>query len=226
MTVKLALEAHDLFRFFRSGDEETLALRGVSLAVDAGEIVAVTGPSGSGKSTLLACLAGLDEPAGGSAWIAGERMSHQPEADRALLRARLVGVLFQSSNLFSHLSVTDNVRLAQGIVKARTNPERREAPGDIIGRVGLTARAHAFPAQLSGGENARAGLAVALANDPPVILADEPTGELDGGTEGRLLDLLRSHADRGAAILVVTHSPDVVRHADRVIELEDGKVVS
>jgi putative ABC transport system ATP-binding protein len=226
MTGNAALEAHNLFRFFRSGDEETLALQGVSLAVQAGEIVAVTGPSGSGKSTLLACLAGLDEPAGGSAWVAGKRMSHRPEAERALMRARLVGVLFQSSNLFGHLSVTENVRLAQGMGKPGAGSARPERPAEILERVGLSARANAFPAQLSGGENSRAGLAVALANDPPVILADEPTGELDGGTEGRLLDLLRSHADRGAAILIVTHSPDVVRHADRRIDLQDGRVVA
>lgn len=218
-----ALEARELFRFFRSADEETLALRGVSLAVDPGEIVAVTGPSGSGKSTLLSCLAGLDEPAGGSAWVAGERMSHRPEAERAALRARSVGVLFQAANLFGHLSVTGNVRLAQQIVGGT---RASDGTVEIIERVGLTARAHALPSQLSGGENARAGLAVALANNPPVILADEPTGELDGSTENRLLDLLRSRADSGAAVLVVTHSPDVVRHADRVIELQDGRVLS
>ncbi|MCU1402586.1 MAG: transporter related protein, partial [Microbacteriaceae bacterium] len=206
-----SLEAREMFRFFRSGDEETLALRGVSLEVNSGEIVAVTGPSGSGKSTLLACLSGLDEPAGGSAWVAGQRMSHRPESERAALRSRHVGVLFQSANLLSHLSVIGNVRLAQQIVGA---PRTRAA--DIIERVGLTPRARALPSQLSGGESARAGLAVALANDPEVILADEPTGELDGSTEQRLLDLLRGHADRGAAILLVTHSPEVVSHADRV----------
>jgi putative ABC transport system ATP-binding protein len=216
-----ALEAREMFRFFRSGDEETLALRGVSLEVYSGEIVAVTGPSGSGKSTLLACLSGLDEPAGGSAWVAGQRMSHRPESERAALRSRHVGVLFQSANLLSHLSVTGNVRLAQQIAGAPRTPVV-----DIIDRVGLTARARAFPSQLSGGENARAGLAVALANDPEVILADEPTGELDGSTEHRLLDLLRGHADRGAAILLVTHSPEVVGHADRVVELRDGRVIS
>lgn len=216
-----ALEARDMFRFFRSGDEETLALRGVSLTVSAGEIVAVTGPSGSGKSTLLSCLAGLDEPAGGSAWVAGTRMSHRPESERAAIRSRHVGVLFQSSNLLGHLTITGNVRLAQQIVgRAATKA------ADIIDRMGLTSRASAFPSQLSGGESARAGLAVALANDPEVILADEPTGELDGATEHRLLDLLRNHADRGAAILVVTHSPEVVRHADRIIALRDGQVVS
>ena len=213
------LDARDLYRFFRAGDEETLALRGVSLSVSAGEIVAVTGPSGSGKSTLLGCLAGLDEPAGGSVWIDGHRISHRPEVERAALRATHVGVLFQASNLIEHLTVAANVSLAKSVGR-----QRGRGAGDVLERVGLTARANAYPSQLSGGESARAGLAVALANDPRVLLADEPTGELDGETEQRLLDLLRSHADGGCAVLLVTHSPDVVAIADRMIALSDGRV--
>ncbi len=220
-TAVAALEAHDLFRFFRAGDEETLALRGVSLSVHAGEIVAVVGPSGSGKSTLLGCLAGLDEPAGGTVWIDGERISHRSEGERAAVRARSVGVLFQAGNLIEHLTVTENVELAQ-----RLSGGRSTDPTVTIDRVGLTARARAYPSQLSGGEAARAGLAVALANDPKVLLADEPTGELDGETEQRLLALLRAHADAGCGVLLVTHSPDVVAIADRVITLSDGRVIS
>ncbi len=216
-----ALEAKDLYRFFRAGDEETLALRGVSLTVHAGEILAVTGPSGSGKSTLLACLAGLDEPAGGTVFLDGQRMSHRPESERAALRARQIGVLFQSANLLGHLSITDNIALAQLIARSDAAP-----PQVILERVGLSHRGGALPSQLSGGEAARAGLAVALANDPAVLLADEPTGELDGSTADRLLELLRSHADRGCAVLVVTHSAAVVAHADRVVALRDGQVVT
>ncbi|MCU1524930.1 MAG: transporter ATP-binding protein [Microbacteriaceae bacterium] len=216
-----ALEALSLYRFFRSGEEETLALRGVSLHVEVGEILAVTGPSGSGKSTLLACLAGLDEPTAGTVRVAGSRMTDRPESERAALRARHIGVLFQASNLFAHLTVEENVRLAQRIPReASVAP----APAEVLARVGLTSRAQALPSQLSGGEAARAGLAVALANDPAVLLADEPTGELDGATEQRLLDLLRAHADRGCAILLVSHSPDVVASADRVVSLYDGRV--
>ena len=216
-----ALEATSLYRFFRSGEEETLALRGVSLHVEVGEILAVTGPSGSGKSTLLACLAGLDEPTAGTVRVAGNRMTDRPESERAALRARHVGVLFQSSNLFGHLTVEENVRLAQRIPNETSGaPE----PTEVLARMGLAGRAQALPSQLSGGEAARAGLAVALANDPAVLLADEPTGELDGATEQRLLDLLRAHADRGCAILLVSHSPDVVASADRVISLNDGQV--
>ena len=216
-----ALEARDLYRFFRAGEEETLALRGVSITVHAGEIVAVVGPSGSGKSTLLGCLAGLDEPAGGTVWVAAQRISHRPEAERAAVRAGHVGVLFQSVNLIEHLTITQNVILAQSL-----SSQHDSSPAEIIDEVGLTSRAGAYPSQLSGGEAARAGLAVALANAPDVLLADEPTGELDAETEQRLLDLLRLQADRGCGVLVVTHSPDVVAIADRVVSLADGMVVS
>jgi putative ABC transport system ATP-binding protein len=213
-----ALEARNLYRFYRAGDDETLALRGVSISLYAGEVLAVVGPSGSGKSTLLNCLAGLDEPDGGSVWVDGQRMSHRPEVERAAIRARSIGVLFQSGNLIDHLTVRENVSLVQTLVPAR------RAPDGPIDNVGLTPRASAYPSQLSGGEVSRAGLAVALANDPTVLLADEPTGELDGETESRLLDLLREHAQRGCGVVVVTHSPGVVAIADRVVSLADGMV--
>jgi putative ABC transport system ATP-binding protein len=170
------LEAHDLYRFFHAGDDETLALQGVSMHVDGGELVAVTGPSGSGKSTLMACLAGLDEPDGGSVHVSGERLSRRPEEARARVRARSIGVLYQQANLVGHLSVTDNVRLAQRLGGDETSAQWR---AELLERCGIERRAHARPGQLSGGELARAGLAVALANDPAVLLADEPTGELD-----------------------------------------------
>lgn len=214
------LEAVDLYRFYHAGDDETLALRGVSLRLYPNEIVAVTGPSGSGKSTLLACLAGLDEPDGGSVRIAGEVMSRRPEAERAALRARKVGMLFQSGNLLDHLSVEQNVLLAQRL--AGTVDSKRV--GALIAEVGLADRARAAPSTLSGGETARAGLAVALANNPVVILADEPTGELDEVTSTRIMELLRRHSLAGAAVLIVTHNPTVAATADREISLLDGQV--
>jgi putative ABC transport system ATP-binding protein len=219
--VTAALDAASLYRFFHAGDDETLALQGVSLSVDAGEMVAVTGPSGSGKSTLLACLAGLDEPDGGMVHVAGERLSRLPEEDRAGLRARHIGMLFQQANLVGHLSVTDNVALAQKLGRSRTGAAWR---ADVLERCGLSTRVHARPSQLSGGELARAGLAVALANDPAVILADEPTGELDDSTALRVLGLLRERAAAGAAVLVVTHNPAVAAAGGREIRLRDGRV--
>jgi putative ABC transport system ATP-binding protein len=196
-----------------------MALRGVSLSVARGEIVAVVGPSGSGKSTLLGCLAGIDEPAGGTVRILGQRMNARPEAERAALRARHVGILFQSENLFTHLTVAQNVSLAQRLAG---KPSR--GPDELLDAVGLGNRTRAYPSELSGGETARAGLAVALANQPEVLLADEPTGELDSEAGLRLVQLFRRQADAGSAILIVTHNPDAVAAADRVVFLAEGRV--
>lgn len=217
----LNLEAVDLYRFYHVGDDETLALRGVSLQLQPGEIVAVTGPSGSGKSTLLACLAGLDEPDGGRVRIGGEVMSRRSEAQRAELRRRRVGMLFQTGNLLDHLNVEQNVVLTQRLA-GRVDSGR---VADVLTAVGLADRAGAIPSTLSGGEMARAGLAVALANDPMVILADEPTGELDEVSAARIMTLLRNRANAGAAVLIVTHNAGVAAAADREVMLLDGKLV-
>jgi putative ABC transport system ATP-binding protein len=216
------LEAIDLYRFYHAGDDETLALRGVSLRVEAGEIVAIAGVSGSGKSTLLACLAGLDEASGGTVRVLGERVSRQSETRRARIRSRSIGMLFQSANLLAHLDVRANLLLAQrlsGTVDGRRADE-------LLDDVGLSHRRRARPTELSGGELARAGLAVALANDPPLLLADEPTGELDSGTAREIVGLLRTRADRGTAVLAVTHSAVLAEAADRVLELESGRLVA
>jgi putative ABC transport system ATP-binding protein len=219
--VTAVLTAESLYRFFHAGDDETLALQGVSLAVERGEVVAVTGPSGSGKSTLMSCLAGLDEPDGGMVRIDGERISRRPEEERARIRGRLLGVLYQQANLVGHLSVADNVRLVQQLGRGDGGAARR---AEVLERCGIAGRAHARPSELSGGEVARAGLAAALVNDPPVILADEPTGELDEVTAVRILGLLRQRAREGAAVFVVTHDPGVASAADREIHLRDGRI--
>jgi len=214
------VHANELYRFYHADEEETFALRGVSMELHAGELVAVTGPSGSGKSTLLACLAGLDEPDGGHVRIAGHRLTRRSESERAALRARLIGILLQSGNLVEHLSVEDNVRLARAFTSRRSG----QNIDDVLDRLGLRERRKATPSTLSGGESARAGLAVALANQPPVLFADEPTGELDEANETRVMALLRERAADGAAVLVATHSQRVAGAADRVIELMDGRV--
>ncbi len=215
------LEAHSLYRFFHVGDDETFALQGVSLTLGPGEVVAVTGPSGSGKSTLLSCLAGLEEPDGGYVTVERVRLTRRPEAVRARLRAARIGMLFQQTNLVGHLSVADNVALAQRISDGSTSKRWRQ---EMLERCGIDHRAGHRGPQLSGGELARAGLAVALANDPAVILADEPTGELDSVSAQRILELLREQAQAGAAVLIVTHSEEVARAADREIGLLDGRI--
>jgi putative ABC transport system ATP-binding protein len=188
--------------------------------VPAGQVLAVTGPSGSGKSTLLACLAGLDEPDGGSVYVHGARISHRPEHERSALRARHVGTLFQSANLLEHLTIRRNLDLVQRIAGTR---DRARADA-LLDAVGLTRRSGARPSELSGGETVRAGLAVVLANDPEVLVADEPTGELDGQSEAEVLALIRDQANRGTAVVVASHSAVVAAMADQVIRLKDGRV--
>jgi putative ABC transport system ATP-binding protein len=214
------LEADRLFRFFHTGGEETVALAGVTLRIDAGELVAITGPSGSGKSTLLNCLAGLDEPDGGTVRIEGVVLSRQPEADRARMRARHVGVLWQNANLLDQLDVRDNVLFTQRLA-GKADSARAD---QLLLRLGLADRAYSWPSTLSGGEAARAGLAVALANDPTVLLADEPTGELDTTTAGHVVALLEEHAATGRAVVVVTHSDTVANEAHRIVRLRDGEI--
>ncbi|GAC1545550.1 MAG: ABC transporter ATP-binding protein [Herpetosiphon sp.] len=220
-TMTAVLQAHELYRFFHAGEDETLALRGVSLQVAAGELVVVMGPSGSGKSTLLACLAGLDEPDGGHVELVGERLSRRPEAERARLRAAHIGILPQSGGLFDHLSVEDNLLLQMTLARG-VNRRRMD---ELLAGVGLEERRHAQPRQLSGGEAIRAGLAVALAAAPAVLLADEPTGEVDAETEARILELFEARRREGGATLIATHSTMLAARADRIVHLWDGRVV-
>jgi putative ABC transport system ATP-binding protein len=218
----VVLEAFDLYRFFHTQESETLALRGVSLRLNDGELVALVGPSGSGKSTLLACLSGLDEPDGGHVELLGERLTRRAEAERARRRAANIGILMQSRNLFPSLSVADNIELAMSIAGNMDNDRTRTK--NLLADVGLGDRAAARPGQLSGGELARAGLAVALAAAPRILLADEPTGEVDAITESSILDLLTKQCGAGVAVLVATHSQALTARADRIIHLRDGRI--
>jgi putative ABC transport system ATP-binding protein len=213
------LRAQGLHRFYRRGSTEVAALLDVSLACEAGEMIAVTGPSGSGKSTLLGLLGGLDDPDGGSVHVAGEQLSHRSPATAARLRARHIGVLTQSSALLGHLTVLENVRFAASL-RGRAGA----APDELVDGLGLSLVRNSLPRTLSGGETARAGLAVALAGSPQVLLADEPTAEVSADEEQTVLDLLGLLRPPDAATVLVTHSAAVAAHADRVIALVDGRV--
>ena len=217
----MLLQADDLFRFYHPGDAEVRALRGASLSVGRGEIVALVGPSGSGKSTLLACIAGLDEPDGGVVTIDGHQMTRRPEAERAALRASSIGFLAQAGNLFAHLTVAGNIALQLQL--AGLSPDRARISA-LLQQVGLVERADALPATLSGGEAARAGLAVALAADPPLLIADEPTAEVDAQTEARILDILEQRRASGGAALIATHSRSLSARASRVLAIADGRI--
>jgi putative ABC transport system ATP-binding protein len=221
MTSAPVLEAVGLHRFFRRAGEEVAALRDVALTLDAGETVAVIGPSGSGKSTLLNLLAGLDDPDGGFVRVDGRLLSHQSASHQARMRGELIGVLTQSSGLVEHLDVLGNLRLAASY---RTEPSSRDELLSLLEATLLGDRARARPSTLSGGETARANLAVALSGAPRLLLADEPTAEVSSGEEAVLLDLLRALQPADGATVVVTHSPAVAAAADRVVELVDGKM--
>lgn len=210
------LAASELYRFFHMGGDEVMALRGVSISVGEGEMVALVGPSGSGKSTLLMCLAGLDEPDGGIVWIRGERLTRRPEAEKTRLRAKYLGIMRQKDNLFPHLSVEENLVLAGSRMKGD--------PDDVLGRLGIKARKSFLPGKLSGGEQARASVAVALARHPQILLLDEPTGETDAATEKQILSLLGDFRKGGGAVVVATHNTAVGHFATRVLMMKDGQV--
>jgi len=216
------LEAIDLYRFYHTGEEETLALRGVSIHAEAGEIVVVMGPSGSGKSTLLACLVGLDEPDGGHVELMGKRLTRKPESERAAIRAAEIGIMLQSRNLFDHLTIDENMRLQMRLA----HKFDKQLLSTLIDLVGLRERRYARPSQLSGGEAARAALAVALSTRPKVLLADEPTGEVDAETEKHILNLLEERRQEGWATLIATHSDALAKHADRIVHILDGRTVN
>ena len=213
------IAADDLYRFYHTSEEETRALRGVSFAVEPGELVALVGPSGSGKSTLLSCLAGLDVPYGGQVLLKGERIARLSEAERAKRRRAHIGILMQSRNLLAGLTAEENVQLILG------GGRRDDRASILLGKVGVLARRRALPNELSGGEAARVGLAVALGRSPSVLLADEPTAEVDAGTETDLIRLLAEYCAAGMAAIVATHSPSLTKAASRVVQLQDGRIV-
>jgi putative ABC transport system ATP-binding protein len=213
--------AHDVYRFFHTRDDETRALRGVSFSVGPGEFVALVGPSGSGKSTLLACLAGLDVPDGGQVELLGERIARLDEAARTRRRAQNIGILMQSKNLVPDLTAEENVLLP--LLMAGQRDDGRVSR--LLEVMGVADRALALSGELSGGESARVALAVALVLEPSVVLADEPTAEVDAVTEEHLLAILQRHCDGGAAAVVATHSSAVAEAASRVIQIADGRIV-
>ena len=214
----------DVFRVYREADIETIALRGVDLEVSHGEIVAIMGRSGSGKSTLLQLIAGSDRPTAGQVIVEGVDLARAKETDRAALRGRQVGIVFQSQNLVPFLDLTENVRLAAGLAGWHLDDAAALAALD---RVGLRSRADGRPAQLSGGEQQRAAVAAVLVTRPSILLADEITGELDSRSASGLLDVLQHiHASEGMTVVMATHDPAVAARADRIVELRDGRIVA
>jgi putative ABC transport system ATP-binding protein len=218
---ELLLRARDLTKTFRGDGTAATALRGVNLRLHRGEFAAIMGPSGAGKSTLLHLLGGLESPTGGEIWLEGRRVDSLSQARWAVLRRHQIGFVFQFFNLVSNLSVADNVELP-ALIGGATRRQARARRVELLAELGLAAKADAAPARLSGGEQQRVALARALANQPSLLLADEPTGNLDSaGTRGVLRLLSRAH-QQGQAILLVTHDARVASMADRVISMFDG----
>jgi putative ABC transport system ATP-binding protein len=215
--------AQDVTRRYGEGEAAVDALRGVTLAVGRGELVAVMGPSGSGKSTLMHILAALDRPTGGSVAIAGEDVGRLSDGDVTLLRRKHIGFVFQFFNLLPMLDAEENVKLPLSIAGEKPDPAFFE---DLLRRVGLTDRRDHRPAELSGGQQQRVAIARALVSRPTVVFADEPTGNLDSQTGGEILELLRSSTkDLGQTMVMVTHDAQAAEIADRVLFLADGRIV-
>lgn len=218
------IEVQELAKTLASGTHELEILKGINLTVPKGEVLAIEGPSGSGKSTLLGLLAGFDSPTNGSIKIDGEEITGLDEDQLALLRGRKLGFVFQSYNLIPTLTAEENVMLPLELRGDSANPQGRSR--ELLSSVGLKDRASHYPAQLSGGEQQRVALARAFACSPSILLADEPTGNLDSATGNIVLEmLLNLNRSEGATLVIVTHDPALSSHTDRIVHLRDGQIV-
>lgn len=218
------IELRQLSKTFRSGASTLTILNQVDLEIEAGESVAILGPSGSGKSTLLALVAGLDRPTSGQVLLDGKPIQDLSESELALLRRHQVGFVFQSFQLLSNMTAHENVRLPLELLAAEDSEIRTE---EMLAMVGLENRGHHYPAQLSGGEQQRVALARAFAASPPILLADEPTGNLDRKTGQLVLEVMdRLHRHFQSTLVLVTHDTAVARRADRRLALVEGKLIS
>lgn len=221
--LRSVLRAQGLSKTYADPSGPVTALRDFSYTFEAGCLTAVMGPSGSGKSTLLNVLAGLDVPTEGRVWLGDTELSSLPERKRAELRLHRFGFVFQSFNLIAVLNAWQNVAFPMGLAGIGAG-ERRERAEALLARFGLQKRAHHLPYKLSGGERQRVAIARALANNPEVIFADEPTGNLDSKSGDTVLDALGELAREGRCVVVVTHDPRLTAHADRIVRLRDGEL--
>jgi putative ABC transport system ATP-binding protein len=218
------IRATNLIKQYGSGDAAVLAVRDMSAAVEAGEFVAVMGESGSGKSTLLAMLGALNTPTSGRLEVDGIDVYALGPEQRADFRREFLGFVFQSFHLIPYLTLAENVMLPLAVVPA-SRKQKREMAAEALARVGLAGKGDRLPSQISGGEQERVAIARAIVNEPPILLADEPTGNLDSKTSAAVMALLEKLNREGMTIVMVTHSPECARHARRILRVADGVIV-
>ena len=211
---------------YQLGEQEIPVLKGITTSISRGELVALTGASGSGKSTLMNILGCLDRPTSGRYMLDGEDVSNLSREDRAVVRGRKIGFVFQNFNLLSRTTALDNILMPLTYARPRVADSiGRERGLQLLERVGLGERSHHFPSQLSGGQMQRVAIARAIINDPPILLADEPTGNLDSRTRVEILEMFhRLNEEQGLTILIVTHDPEVAEFARRTIRMKDGLI--
>jgi len=220
------IELSGIEKTYQMGKLEYCALRGVDLAIEAGELIAVVGPSGSGKTTILNIIAGIDRPTAGTVTVDGRRIDQMSEEQLAVWRGEHVGVVFQFFQLLPTLSALENAMLPLDFARRGTKRERRERARDNLALVGLADKADHLPAELSGGEQQRVAIARALAGDPKLIVGDEPTGNLDSATAAEMFELFARLNAEGKTVLYVTHDLELAGRAHRIVSIRDGYVVA
>lgn len=218
------IEVRDVYKIYNPGENQVNALDGVSITIDEGEFVAIIGQSGSGKSTLMNMLGLLDTPTHGEYYINGKLVDDLTDDQMSVIRNEEIGFIFQGFNLISSLSALENVELPL-VYRGMPKQERREISQQALERVGLGSRIHHLPAEMSGGQQQRVAVARAIAAKPPVILADEPTGNLDTKSTKEVMAILHELKDEGRTVTVITHDNEIAEEAERVIRIRDGKVV-
>lgn len=218
------IEVRDVYKIYNPGENQVNALDGVSITIDEGEFVAIIGQSGSGKSTLMNMLGLLDTPTHGEYYINGKLVDDLTDDQMSVIRNDEIGFIFQGFNLISSLSALENVELPL-VYRGMPKQERREISQQALERVGLGSRIHHLPAEMSGGQQQRVAVARAIAAKPPVILADEPTGNLDTKSTKEVMAILHELKDEGRTVIVITHDNEIAEEAERVIRIRDGKVV-
>ncbi len=224
MTDGPIIETRELKKIYRVGDVDVAALRGVDFAVKRGEFVSLIGPSGSGKSTLFHILGGLTPPTSGTIYINGEDLLAMSEAGRTALRRRTVGFVFQKYNLLPTLTAADNIEIARDIAGNKDGPDPKFQ--EILNLLGIASRLHHKPRAMSGGEQQRVAIARAIVNRPAILLADEPTGNLDTENSMAVLGVLRDLNERlGQTILMITHNPEAAAYGHRTVKMRDGRIV-